>query len=112
MGDTADAVTSDGDDVGAATRGMEAGAAVDRASRAWVRAWDAGCTVGHGEREVRTVQVEGPCCSDARRMYSDGHRDERMAGGLETVGKHYVTCLGMFGWPPNMYLNWSLKFDI
>ena len=108
-------MTGDGDDMGAATRGMEAGGAMDRAIRAWVHAWDAGCTVGNSEREVRMVRVEGPCCSDARRTYSDGHRDERgeaMAGGLETVGKHYVTCLGMFGWPPNMYLNWSLKFDV
>ena len=77
MGDAAGAVTGDGDDVGAATHGMETGTAVDRASRAWVCTWDAGCTVGHGEREVRMVQVEGPCCSDTRRTYSDGHRDER-----------------------------------
>ena len=115
MGDAAGAVTGDGDDVGTMTCGMEAGTAVDRASWAWVHAWDAGCMVGHGEQEVRTVWVEGPCCSDARRTYSNGHRDERgqaMAGGLETVGKHYVTFLGMFGWPPNMYLNWSLKFEV
>ena len=93
-------MTGDGDDMGSVTCGMEAGAAMDRASRAWVCAWDAGCMVGHSEREVRTVQVEGPCCSDAQRTYSDGHRDKQgqaMVGGLETVGKHYVMCMGMFG---------------
>ena len=37
---------------------------------------------------------------------------DRWWGGLETMGKHYVMCLGMFGWPPNMYLNWSLKFEV
>ena len=45
-GDTAGAVTGDGGGVGAATRGMEAvmgGAAMDRASGAWVRTWVVRC---------------------------------------------------------------------
>ena len=49
MGDVVGAVTGDGDDMGTMTRGMEAGAAMDRASQAWVHAWDAGCTVRHGK---------------------------------------------------------------
>ena len=44
-----DAVTGDGGDMGVMTRGMEAGVAMDRSSRACVHAWDAGCTVGHSE---------------------------------------------------------------
>ena len=56
--------------------------------------------------------AEGHCCSDVQRTYSDRHRDERGQVVAETVGKHYVMCLGMFGGPPNMYLNWSLKFEV
>ena len=100
-------MTSDGDDVGAAT--------VDRARWVWVRAWDAGYTVRHGKREVRTVQAEGPCCSDTQRTYSDGHRDERgqaMAGWLRDCGKTLCNVSGHVQVAPEHVLELVLKFEV